>query len=87
MTHVSDSAYIAVLENKLVQAERSLYEFRQIFVHWTKERDGRSFGNTDRQTRTERTDNGGPGTLLKKNGLYPGQLPYQTDDEEEECLD
>jgi len=34
--HITDSAYIAVLENKLIQSERSLYEFRQIFTHWTK---------------------------------------------------
>ena len=33
---VTDGAYIAVLEQKLVQSERSLYEFRRIFEHWTK---------------------------------------------------
>ncbi len=33
---VTDGAYIAVLEQKLVQSERSLYEFRRIFEHWTR---------------------------------------------------
>ena len=34
---VNDSAYIIVLENKLAQAERNLYEFRQIFTHWQQD--------------------------------------------------
>ncbi|GAG43715.1 unnamed protein product [marine sediment metagenome] len=33
---VTDGAYISVLENKLIQAERSLHEFKSIFQHWTK---------------------------------------------------
>ena len=31
---VADAAYIAVLENKLQQAERNIHEFRCIFTHW-----------------------------------------------------
>ena len=38
MAYVTDAAYVAVLENKLVQAERNLYEFRQIFTHWQSSR-------------------------------------------------
>ena len=38
---VTDGAYIAVLEKKLVQSERSLYEFRQIFNHFSKGLDER----------------------------------------------
>jgi len=61
--HVTDSAYVAVLENKLQQAERSLYEFRKIFTHWTEER--------------EETNERRPGDLLE-NGLYPGQYTNPT---------
>lgn len=57
----SDSAYVAVLENKLDQAERSLYEFRKIFSHWQS-----TGGEDKRQYRT----------LTKyPDGRYPGQLP------------
>ena len=75
--HVTDSAYIAVLENKLQQSERNLYEFRQIFMHWTKER----LVETE-TSKVERT-----ATLLRnEDGSYPGQLP-SIPIEDTECLE
>jgi len=67
---VTDSAFIAVLENKLIQAERSLHEFKQIFTHWTERLE-------DRPRRRE---------LKKSNGLYPGQLPPLPLDDDEENI-
>jgi hypothetical protein len=65
---VTDSAYIAVLENKLAQAERNLYEFRQIFTHWQGQREEPA------ATATLAADD---------KGRYPGQLPPPQSDEEE----
>ena len=65
---VDDSAYIAVLENKLVQAERNLYEFRQIFTHWQT---GRIESTVSRAT-----------TGPNEQGLFPGQLEPHGGDEE-----
>jgi len=73
--HITDSAYIAVLENKLIQAERSIYEFRQIFTHWT----GRSSGEEEGNKR--------PRLLTRlEDGSYPGQLP-PLPIEDNECLE
>jgi len=73
---VTDSAFIAVLENKLVQAERNLYEFRQIFTHWT--------GQTNKSVAAYK---GKPTTLTKQaDGLYPGQLPPLPLDDDEENI-
>ena len=65
---VTDSAYVAVLENKLMQAERSLYEFKRIFRHWTT-RD--LVGDRVPPQQQEEP------VALKKNestGIYPGQI-------------
>ena len=87
---VTNSAYVAVLENKLQQAERNLHEFRKIFTHWS------SRMGSDR---SHKGDCGGPvsaskttivldevhGTqTLKRNsdGSFPGQLTPPTLDEE-----
>jgi hypothetical protein len=68
---VTDSAYIAVLENKLAQAERNLYEFRQIFTHWQS-----SQSDAQQVQRTE------PSGLAeeKRSHQYLAQ-------EEEECVE
>jgi len=84
--NVTDSAYIAVLENKLIQAERSLDEFRRIFEYWTRRIDG---------TRTSTGDGehvGGhvaevdletygkyKGKDPRRKGLYPGQRSHLID--------
>jgi hypothetical protein len=67
MTQVKESAYVAALEKKLMEAERALYGFRAIFNNYLCERtkepeDGRDCSLTD---------------------LYPGQLSDPTDECEE----
>jgi hypothetical protein len=71
---VTDSAFIAVLENKLVQAERNLYEFRRIFNHFV--------GNNLRSSNNPRSTEYG----INENGLYPGQLPPLPLDDDEENI-
>jgi len=88
--HITDSAYIAVLENKLIQSERSLYEFRQIFQHWTE---GRISGDSEvvvqESDTTELLQKVHGTRTLKRNsdGSYPGQLPAHTVEDEGECLE
>jgi len=75
---VNDSAYIAVLENKLIQAERNLYEFRQIFTHW------RSEENT---TPTKDKQGLFPGQLRPFGGTEEVGSSEDFADEEAECVE
>ena len=55
---VTDSAYVAILENKLVQAERSLYEFKRIFRYWTTQQQEEPIALKKNES----------------TGVYPGQI-------------
>jgi hypothetical protein len=61
MTTVTDAAYMAALEKKLMEAERAIYGFRAIFNNYTI-----SF-ERDEQRRGDLRQ--GP------DGLFAGQLP------------
>jgi hypothetical protein len=82
-TSVSTGAYIAALHKKLVQAERSLYEFRQIFEHCQCE-----IESTEITPAKE-----GSAAHIGPDGLYGGQYvldplhPDSAMDDEQECLD
>jgi hypothetical protein len=98
---VTDSAYIAVLENKLVQAERSLYEFKRIFSHWTTQRmdvsnvEGKVGRRLQEKQEVLEELHGTRILECDSNGIYPGQLaPLTLDDESDsgddtgdECLE
>ena len=69
---ITDAAYVAALEKKLIEAERALYGFRAIFNNYREQR----------VVQHEDTDDG------KRTDLYPGQLSDPTIvDEPDECVE
>lgn len=55
---VTEQAYLSVLEQKLVEAERALYGFRKIYEHWRVNGFGDVGSNQDpgEQSQTSRTN-------------------------------
>ena len=76
MTDVMSSAYIAALHKKLAQAERSLYEFRQIFQHLQSQivEQGHLGQDEGRHGQTERVREVRGQGPSDQGDLYPGQL-------------
>lgn len=74
---VTDAAYVAALEKKLVEAERALYGFRAIWNNFAERtnrlRESDPSSDTGQDGRGVRQENVG--------GLYPGQYPDPTTDE------
>lgn len=60
---ITESAYVAALEKKLIEAERALYGFRAIWNNLSSE--GIRLQEADRPSISPPS----------KDGLYPGQLP------------
>ena len=68
---VTDAAYIAALEKKLMEAERALYGFRAIFNNFTERTDELRVRDTECSVRDLRSGAGSKDV----GGLYQGQYP------------
>lgn len=74
---ITESAYIAALEKKLMEAERALYGFRAIWNNLQTN----GLGNDRHEESAGRCSL----STTREDGLYDGQLSYPND--LEECED